>query len=363
MLLIAGCIFLSTPAAFSEISYDDKLSLAQSIEESYGHFWALEKNLNENNQPLAVMHSGHPISELYTMMKPIVQEFNAELDNKLEKSLRAVYETTKNNSSKEEIQTSIENAKKILTQINDQILTESSDNSFKLDLIKKLLETSEHEYEEAVYNGEIVEIIEYQDSSAFIMRSQEIFNSIKSELPQHPSDEANEHYDELWQTINKIEDPSELQVHIDAITHEINEIQGVEDTEKDLLVYVDNIKTLLSQVKTEYAQGNTDVALSLSTKAYLDNFEYLESPLVEVGKSELKDELEEMMRVELRDMIKNNSSPDEINAKIDTILEKMETVAVSVPEFGTLVSLIMVIGLFSVVFFSIKHNSLKIPIK
>ncbi|MEC4848913.1 MAG: PEFG-CTERM sorting domain-containing protein, partial [Nitrosarchaeum sp.] len=51
-------------------SDQDKLSFASSLEETLGHFWALENNLDEKNAELALVHATHPISELYESMKP-----------------------------------------------------------------------------------------------------------------------------------------------------------------------------------------------------------------------------------------------------------------------------------------------------
>lgn len=358
---VIACSVIVSPA-FAELSYNEELSVAAAIEESLGHFWAIEKNLDDKNIQLATMHAGHPISELYPIMKPEIQEFDSELDNKIKQSLTDVYETTQSNASRDEINKSIDNARILLQKVNTEMLgSEYSNTSFKLDLIKELLSTSEHEYEEAIVDGKIKEIVEYQDSTAFVTRSQELFDSIKTELPQHPI-EATEHYDELWSTINNMDDPSQFEIHVDAIISEINEIQGNKQNEVELTTYVYNIKELLSQTKTEYENGNSDVALSLATKAYLDNFEYLEGPLVDAGKSELKDNLEELMRVELRDMIKNGASSSEINDKIDAILTQMDEVAVSVPEFGSISMIMLFVGIVSTIIISMQKNLLRISI-
>ena len=58
--------------------------------------------------------------------------------------------------------------------------TERSDPAFNAMVAIAVLETAEHEYEEAVENGEIVEMIEYQDSTAFIAQAEAIFTSIQT---------------------------------------------------------------------------------------------------------------------------------------------------------------------------------------
>jgi len=56
----------------------------------------------------------------------------------------------------------------------------------------------------------------------------------------------------------------------------------------------------------------------------LDNYEFLEAPIAEQDK-ELMEEIEIMMREELRDMIKAGAPSDEINSQVDAILEKLES--------------------------------------
>ena len=60
-------------------TYDEKLEFAGYLEESLGHFWAIEQNLDDNNAELALVHATHPIAELYLLMKPELVEANPEI--------------------------------------------------------------------------------------------------------------------------------------------------------------------------------------------------------------------------------------------------------------------------------------------
>ncbi len=214
-----------------------------------------------------------------------------------------------------------------------------------MQLMQGLLGTSKGEYEEGVVNGQISMMAEFQDGSAFVWRSEQIYSTIKSDIPQHNAEELDKFYAELWDGYKARANPEDVATNTNAIIHELDEVRGVESKEVDLLSYVENVRSLLQQTKEQYAAGNTDDALGLATKAYLDNFEYLESS---VGKQnpELKDDMEQMMRVELRDMIKNGSPTSEVNAHIDKILLKMNDVAKIVPEFpfGAVIVMTSVVG-------------------
>ena len=97
--------------------------------------------------------------------------------------------------------------------------------------------------------------------------------------------------------------PAEVSLLVGDIISRIDGITGYSG-EKGTIDYIDEIRALLDlSAGTEYRQGNTDVALSHATKAYLDNFEFLEGPLIEAGEREFMLEVEVLMRVELRSMI------------------------------------------------------------
>jgi predicted secreted protein with PEFG-CTERM motif len=342
-------VVLLSQNVYAESAYEEKLEFAEALEEMLGHFWALEKNIDEKNGELALVHASHPIAELYSVIKPELNEHDSELDLRLQNSLTDLPITVKSNPEK--IQTSIQDIKGIIEEARTIVVGDelSGDISFQLDLIKSLIHTAEVEYEEAVSNGEIHEMAEYQDGSAFVWKSEQIFDSIKTELPEQKADEIGEFYEDLWMAIEQKADPTNVEVYIDGIIHEIDEIQGEVESEEDLLVYVENIENLLTSVKTEYQNGNTDTALSLATKAYLDNFEFLEGPLEESGNEELVHEIEIMMREDLREMIKNKAPSNEIDQHVDSILEKMESVKVAVPEFGSIVLIALALAIIGVV--------------
>jgi hypothetical protein len=89
------------------------------------------------------------------------------------------------------------------------------------------------------------------------------------------------------------------------------------------LQYIAQIKPLLSQLKTEYTNGNYTQAEKLAVQAYLDNFENVEGPLMKANKKDLSDKIEQMMRIELREKIRDKVAADELTAFISTINDKL----------------------------------------
>jgi hypothetical protein len=304
---------------------NEKLDFAGYLEETLGHFHALELNLDDDNAELAIVHATHPIAELYGLMKPELEEHDEEFDAKIQDTLMNLRSNTVD-VTREDAQVALDEAREIIEEARMLIVGEelSNDPSFKLALVKGLLATAKAEYAEAVAEGEIHEMAEFQDGSAFVWRSQQIFDEIKTDLPEHEVEEIDEFYANLWAAYDNRAEPSLVDTLADGITHEIDEITGEESEEESGLgVYFENIEHLLDEVKETYAEGMTDEALSLATKAYLDNYEFLEAPISQHD-DELMEEIEILMREELRDMIKTGASSDDINSHIDVILEKLE---------------------------------------
>lgn len=313
-------------AGFSLAYADDseKESFASALEETLGHLHALELNLDDSKPDLATAHATHPIAELYDAMKPELQEHDKAFDAKFESALNGLADKTIG-KPRNDAQKAIDEVKDLVEQARTIVVGEklSSDSNFRLDLIKELVETAESEYEEAISDGKVKEMVEYQDGSAFVWRAQQIFYDIKADLPQDKASEIDEHMEELTSSIKKIASVTEVETHVDGVVHEIDEILGVESEEASLETYFDGIEHHLAEVKEMYAKGESDEALSHATKAYLDNYEFLEKPIAAQDK-ELMEDLEVMMREELRAMIKQGVSKDKVNSQIDSVLEKLE---------------------------------------
>jgi len=59
--------------------FEEQLEFGSELQETLGHFWALEQNLDENNAELAIVHATHPIAELYDSMSEKLAD-NPEFD-------------------------------------------------------------------------------------------------------------------------------------------------------------------------------------------------------------------------------------------------------------------------------------------
>ncbi len=227
ILLLATTL---SQSALAESTHDEKLEFAGTLEETLGHFWALESNLDEGNAELALVHATHPIAELYDTMSQHLAA-NPEFDAKIQQTLLELQNKASTEVSREDAQAAIDEAKEIIQEARIIVVGEelSNDDSFKMQLINGLLETSKIEYTEAITDGIIVEIAEFQDGSAFVWRSQQIFNEL--ELETDTTSNITSQFEELWSAFDAKVEPSEMHTLTDGIIEGFVSVSGIESTE------------------------------------------------------------------------------------------------------------------------------------
>jgi DNA repair exonuclease SbcCD nuclease subunit len=209
--------------------------------------------------------------------------------------------------------------------------SELSNPAFNASVVARLLDIAGHEYEEAVANGTIREIVEYQDGQAFIHRAQSIFNSSASSINQSMAqevEEVNELFSNLNNAVNNRDDPANVETTINGIIHELAEITGLSESqltgeeaggeEQDPIAIINNIKSLLTQLITAYRSQDYQGAESIAIEAYLENYEHVEAPIAQHDQ-QLMEQTEVMLREELRQMITNRAPIEQIEQHIGLI--------------------------------------------
>jgi hypothetical protein len=102
-----------------------------------------------------------------------------------------------------------------------------------------------------------------------------------------------------------------------------------EETSDSAITFAQTARQLLNQTMDEYSRGNSSGAEELATQAYLDNFEYVEPALEQKGATDLKEQIEGMMREELRDMIRDDATIEEVDSHINaTDAKLMEAISI-----------------------------------
>lgn len=341
--LIEGIIHEFEEAVPTSQPENEHVEFAANIEFIKGHLTKAVENKQAGNTSLAIAHSGHPIEEVYSLVQGELAEHNESLNTDLNASLSQLAGQVEDLSATD-FQSQVTTINQMLDEAVDSVIgqSEQSDPKFNSQVAIALLETAEVEYEEAVSEGMIVEMIEYQDSTAFIERAELIFTSIKAELPAHEAEELEEFFAQLNSLTERNASFEEVETLIGGIIHEFEEAAGLEGGEEELdgWGYIDRINELLDEVVTEYEAGNALRAKALAIEAYLDNYEFIESDIAEEDR-ELMEKIEVDMRIELVQMIDQQAASSAIESHVQAIkvdLEQARTVVV--PEFPAVIAIV-----------------------
>src|SRR3989338_5790203 len=95
--------------------------------------------------------------------------------------------------------------------------------------------------------------------------------------------------------------------------------------QSDVITTINKIESILDQVSSSYRSGDKDTAFSQATSAYLENYEYVESAIAAKDLKQME-KIELLLRVDLRNIIQNNESADNVDAKIDAIKTELASV-------------------------------------
>lgn len=184
-------------------------------------------------------------------------------------------------------------------------------------IIYNMLSVADHAYQVARSDDNLPQ---YVISSAIVERASTLFDADDS-FDARQKGEIQSFFVELKSNIN---DKKEFVTVGKMITTIQRDIAGTDTLATDPGNLYTLIRDLYSQTNVELQAGNYEKAEELIIAAYLDNFEYLEAD-IEIADVDLLHTMEINMREELRAMVKEKKSPEEIMTFInDPILKDLE---------------------------------------
>lgn len=206
---------------------EDHVDFAAQIEFIRGHLQQAVANKEANEINLAKAHAGHPIVEHFDSMAPEILKHNKALHDELETALEQLF-------NKVEI---LSNAdfKKEVDKINvllENVIRASLSSSLREDTVFwakvaiELLETADYEYEEAISEVGIEEMVEYQDAQGFVIRAEAVFKGIANKTIEHEHEEIELSFIDLKNAIASMQSPEQVSTLIEEIVHEFREIES-----------------------------------------------------------------------------------------------------------------------------------------
>jgi high-affinity iron transporter len=199
-----------------------------------------------------------------------------------------------------------------------QYLQLSVDSAQKPLIVSNLLAVADERYQTAISENDHED---YVITSSLVDLAFEIFSSDVSMFDDRQAGELKSFFSELKA---KISDKKDFVSVGKLITTIQRDLTGTDTITTDHGNLYDVIRQLYRETTTKLKEGDYSKAEELVIAAYLDNFEYLEAE-IDIVDAELLHKMEINMREELRTMVKEQRSPEEIEAFIaDPILKDLD---------------------------------------
>lgn len=219
--------------------------------------------------------------------------------------------------------------KDILNNISNSMNLQDSikDKGFFLQVSAALLEDAIQSYElpNASSRQGNLATFNLQNTLGLVNTSQANFEEVANYVDERRRDEIRSFYNQIQDSLNNGMPFDAVASIGSAIERDFAEeltLSGGSESVSEQSIYFSTIGDLFNSTVASVSSGNYKAAYTNATKAYLDNFEYLEAP-IEKHDPDLMMLIENGMREELRQMINDRRSPQEISALITEILGKL----------------------------------------
>ncbi|MGQ4647237.1 hypothetical protein [Lyngbya aestuarii] len=145
-----------------------------------GHLIVAKELIDEGKPKEAEPHIGHPVEELYGDIEGELPERNVK---DFKTTLNKLNDTVKSQPNAPELATQYQEAtQEIDGAIEVLPATERQSPEFVLKVINRMLNTAGKEYEAAIADGKITEVVEYQDSRGFVLYSEDLYRNISDQM-------------------------------------------------------------------------------------------------------------------------------------------------------------------------------------
>ena len=293
-----------------------------------------QHSLNSNDLESAFQHAYIPHSVTFPVIKPILSKADPVSSKSLEGLLTDLPIKIRASKSPDEAYSNTESdittVNNILNRVSNSTVGQRSleDEGFVLQASAVLLEDAIQSYELA--NGTSTQdgtsIFNLQNSLGLVNSSLADFERVADSIDERRRAEIRAFYNQIQESM-KNDIPFDTVASVaSAIERDFTEeltLSSGSESASEQAKYFSTIRDLLNSTISSVNDGDYKAAEATAIKAYLDNFEYLEAP-IEKHDPDLMQDIEIEMREELRQMIIEERSPQEINGFVTAILGKLD---------------------------------------
>ena len=325
-------------------SDNDAIILMVNIDRIRTQLWLTEQSLSRNGHEMAFAHAFIPHTMTFPAIKAQLEKTAGDQSTKQLESLLTdlPLKIQTGEYSEQKVKETIAQIRNLLDQMSQQALGQNilSNKAMISQGIVFLLRDAAQSYSSTISNASngsfsnnndnLQRAVDYENAVGAVQTSHQNYQITLSPLIEDSrrKSEIETFFKQLEESISQKLDNDSILRLTTAIERDLAEELTLDDgsnnsTGGDLQKYFVTIKSLLSEVVSEVNNSNYDKADQYAVSAYLDNYEYLETP-IEKHDPALMQTIEEDMREELRKRIELRESVSSIEAFVNSIFIKLD---------------------------------------
>ncbi|MFL6487740.1 MAG: FTR1 family protein [Nitrososphaera sp.] len=326
------------------LSDNDAIILMINIDRIRTQLWLTEQSLSRNDHEMAFAHAFIPHTMTFPAIKAQLEKTAGDQSTKQIESLLTdlPLKIQTGEYSEQKVKETFAQIRNLLDQMSQQALGQKvlSNKAMISQGIVFLLRDAAQSYSSTISNASngsfsnnndnLQRAVDYENAVGAVQTSHQNYQITLSPLIEDSrrKSEIETFFKQLEESISQKLDNDSILRLTTAIERDLAEELTLDDgsnnsTGGDLQKYFVTIKSLLSEVVSEVNNTNYEKADQYAVSAYLDNYEYLETP-IEKHDPALMQTIEEDMREELRKRIELRESVSSIDAFVNSIFIKLD---------------------------------------
>lgn len=326
-VIVPALVLLILAPAFTfaqQASNADALIIMVNIERIRAQLQLADQGLAAGDSEAAFAHAFIPHTTTFPSIKDQLKELDSQLATELEARLTDLpIDIRTGDQSADALRQEISEMSVLLDSALAKLGALATDKSMISQTVVFLLRDAVQSYQ--LSNGGTNQV-DYENALGLVNVAELKYQSIAASLDERRNTEISSFFAELKSSLEQKAGNESITRLATAIERDLAEdlsLSAGSGSASEHARYFSTIRELLANVVTEVNNGNYEQADEHAITAYLDNYEYLETP-IEKHDPELMLAIEIEMREELREMIRSEEPPAAIEEHINGILTKLD---------------------------------------
>ncbi len=326
VLIFAPVLLILLPAAsFAQQAGDaDALIIMVTLERIRAQLQLADQSLAAGDNEAAFAHAFITHTVTFPSIKSQLKEIDDPSATQLEALLTDLpIDIRSGEQPADASRQDIAQIEDLLDDIMEKLVPLASDKAMVSQTVVFLLRDAVQSYQ---LSNDGLSQVDHENAIGLVSVADSRYQSIAASVNEQRSAEINSFFAELKSSLEQKAGNDSIARFAGAIERDLGEelsLSAGSQSTSEHTQYFTTIRTLLASIVTEVNIGNYDQADQHAITAYLDNYEYLETP-IEKHDPELMLAIEIEMREELREMIEDEELPAAIEEHIDVILVKLD---------------------------------------